>query len=148
MISKKVWVIVTLLVLCSMSLGILMMIIDFIDFVVDALSVGTVGIITGIVDAVASVIIESLQVACNTIVMILVSDDSVIIKILKFVILSLCGIIDSVLSFLGIFFPFFDAIEVIVTGITESIQMYILGTSITNYSITDIFKGYSKGSLD
>ena len=148
MISKKVWVIVTLLVLCSMSLGILMMIIDFIDFVADALSVGTVGVVTGIVDSIATVIIESMQIGCNTIVMLLVSDSSWVVKLLKFIILTICGIIDSVLSIIGIFFPYFDTVEVIVTGITESIQMYILGTSITNYSIFDIFKGYIKGSLD
>ena len=148
MISKKVWVIVTLLVLCSISLGILMMIIDFIDFIADALSLGTVGVATGIIDSVATVIIESMQIGCNTIVMLLVSDSSWVIKLLKFIILTICGIIDSVLSVIGIFLPYFDTLEVIVTGITESIQMYILGTSITNYSLFDIFKGYSKGSLD
>lgn len=126
------WFLIILLVLLFIIIAIINMLIDLIDTGTDAVSGGTVGIVTGIFDFVSEIILQSLQEGCIVGVMLIVGEGTWFIKLLKFTALTILAAIDILLSFIAIFLPFVDILEPIVEFITDTFESFILGSTVAS----------------
>ena len=120
------WVVVISVTLISLIISLCEIIIDIIDAIVDNISVGTGGVVTGIIDLVFIVILEPIQTALIIALILFIDRSSKINKIIRVVLLIVLGILSAVIALIGIFIPFFDTIEVATGGIIESLQTFII----------------------
>lgn len=146
--STLVWFIIVIVVIISIAISIIDIIIELIDTVADALSVGTIGFFTGIFDIISEIVLETIQVACISLVMILTSNSSWVVKSINFLILTACGVTNIALSLAGIFLPYFDVLELIISPFTEILQNFILGTVLDDFSFWGFLKEKIWGSAD
>lgn len=135
-ISTIQWIIIGIVVICSITISIVDIGIDVADTAVDAATVGTVGVATNSIDLASEVVLEIIQIILISIVVIFLSNDSFGSKAAKIAIIVLAAGIDVVLTILG-FLPYVDFVETGGEFITEIVQNAVLFTCVYSLATSE-----------